>query len=919
MGEPDDIESFAGGHLGLSRRQRRVWLGGAAVPLGGRAFDLLCVLVDQGDALLDRAQLIDRVWPRRVVEDNNLHSQVKALRQALGAHVLATVPGRGYRFTLTRDGPASTPGAGPVAAEPGTHGPALIGRERDAAALRECLVPGACVTLAGPAGVGKTALARAHALATGAPMVDLMPLQDAALVPERVGQALGVSVAGASPLRALAAGLRERIGGLVIDNAEHLVSDVAALVQAVLAAAPGLWVLTTSQVPLHLDAEQVLRLAPLQLPGPDAGLHEAASGAAVQLLVQEVKRTNPRFELDASNVVSVVRLCRDLDGLPLALRLAAARVPLLGLDAVRRQLQAGGARPLTARGHAADPRHGSLGAALDWSIGLLDATEQRVLRRLAVLPVVFSLELATALAAEAPLDEWTAVEVLATLVDRSLLEVHATAPMSYRLLDSVRAHARMRLEAAGELTPVSGRAAHLLQTRFAAVGEQDPVTLARLLADAGRPADALRQWVAAADRAAAASRLVETEHHLSQALALLRQAPLADEPPTRGQRIELLLRLGSVMGLTHGLAADLTDATYREVLDLADEDGFDEARFVALFNRIFTTAMRLQSETVESLLPELARLADRLDQHRFHLQYEHALFSTVLFYGRVEESLDAAESGYRRYRSVDSAWHCSQFGGHDPGVCAAGHAALTALVLGRVALSASWKAVLEQQLADCTHGPSRVIGSNLLAWCAVWARDKARVRRIAGEWRRHCQRMGTPVYENLASIHEAWAEALDDSAPDASAVDRIAAAHGRVQPIDLRLRMTTYHLLWIEALARHGRVDEAFEQADACAEAIERQRKRLGRPWLLALRAGLHEQREEFAAAADLWLQSLNDARSMRLGLVSLQAALGLARLRRRIGEPDGPELALELSAFADDDHLPDIADARAWVASGGH
>lgn len=918
MAEPDDLESFAEGHLRLSRRQRRVWLGGAPVPVGGRAFDLLCVLIDQGDALLDRAQLIERVWPRRVVEENNLHSQVKALRQALGAHVLATVPGRGYRFTLARDGAAPARGLGGVAAAAAPQGPVLIGREPDAATLRACLVPGACVTLAGPAGVGKTALARVHAQATGAPLVDLMPLQDAALLPERVGQALGVSTAGPAPLRALAQGLAGRQGGLVIDNAEHLVAEVAALVQAVRMAAPALWVLVTSQVPLHLDDERVVRLAPLELPGRAAGLHEAASNAAVRLLVQEIRRADPRFELNASNVESVVLLCRDLDGLPLALRLAAARVPLLGAEAVRQQLQAGRARPLAARRQAPDPRHGSLAAALDWSTELLDAAEQRVLRCVAVLPGVFSLELATALAAEAPLDEWTAIEVLATLVDRSLLEVQSTTPMCYRLLDSVRTHARQRLDAAGELARVSGRAAHLLQTRFAAEGEQDPVALARLFADAGRPADALRQWVVAADRAAAASRLVETEHHLSQALALLRQPPLAGEPAARSQRIELLLRLGSVAGLTRGLAADLTDATYREVLELADEDGFGEARFVALFNRIFTTGMRLQADTVESLLPDLARLADRLDQPRLHLQYEHALYSTVWIYGRVEEALQAAESGYRRYRSVDSAWHCRQFAGHDPGVCAAGHAALTALVLGRVAQSARWTSVLEQQLADCSHGPSRVIGSNMQAWCAVWGRDTERARRIAGEWRRHCQRMGTPVYEHLAAIQEAWAEALNDTVADASAVDRVAAAHGRLQSLGVRSPLTTYHLLWVEALSRHGRLDEAFEQADACAEVIERQRKRLGRPWLLALRAALHEQRAEFATAADLWSKSLGDARSMGLRLFSLRAALGLARLRQRIGGPPGPELAMELSAFADDDRLPDITEARAWVAAVG-
>lgn len=915
----DDIEPFAGGHLALSRRQRRVWLGGAPVALGGRAFDLLCVLVDQGDPPWTKRQLIERVWPGRVVEENNLHSQVKALRQALGADTVATVPGRGYRFTLARDRKVTSDDApGDAPARPAATGasPRLVGRDADLRHAFQWLVPGACVTLAGPAGVGKTALAQHLALATSAPLVDLLPLQDAALLPARVGQALGVSTAGPAPLRALAQGLAERAGGVVLDNAEHLVAEVAALVQAVRAEAPGLWWLVTSQVPLHLADERVMRLSPLALPAGDQGLAEAAASPAVQLLVAEVKRQDGRFELDASNVAQVVWVCRGLDGLPLALRLAAARVPALGLDSVLQQLDRHPARLLSGGPRDAVPRHASLQAALDWSWGLLPGDEQRVLSRLAVLPGPFSLELAAALAAADERDEWSAVEAMATLVDRSLLEVHQLSPMQYRMLDSVRAHALARLRDAGELARVCGQAADLLQQRFAAEGARSPVDLARLSADAGRPAEALKHWLQAADQAGAESRLVEVEHHLTQALAMLRLPPLAGDQATRSRHIELLLRLGSVAGLTRGLAADLTDATYQEVLDLADEEGFGEARFVALFNRLFTTAMRLQDDTVESLLPELEQLADRLDQPRLHLQYEHALYSTVWFYGRVEEALHAAESGYRRYRSVDSAWHCRQFAGHDPGVCAAGHAALTALVLGRVSQSARWASVLEQQLADCSHGPSRVIGSNMLAWSAVWGRDTERARRIAGEWRRHCQRMGTPMYENLAAIHEAWAEAVHDTAADASAVDRVAAAHVRLLSLGVRTPMTAYHLLWIEALSRHGRLDEAFEQAEACAEVIARQRKRLGRPWLLAVRAGLHEQRGQFAMAHDLWSKSLDDARSMGLRLFSLRAALGQARLRRRMGEPDGPGLALELSAFAEADHLPDIDDARAWVTS---
>ncbi|MFO1329494.1 MAG: winged helix-turn-helix domain-containing protein [Rubrivivax sp.] len=919
----DDSESFDAGHLRLSRRQRQLWLGGVPVKLGGRAFDLLCVLIDQGEQLLHKHELLDRVWPRLVVEENNLHTQVKALRQALGAGVLATVPGRGYRFTLVRDAAASAPSppaepaAGPPPPPASSTGPELLGRDDDLSELRARLLSGACVTLTGPAGVGKTALAQALAAATGAPLVDLLPLQDAALLAARVGDALGLSTAGTSPLRALAQGLAGRSGGLVLDNAEHLVADVAALVQAVRAGAPGLWVLVTSQVPLHLGDEQVMRLAPLPLPRTDDALADASRSPAVQLFAAAVRRLDRHFELSASNVGTVVRLCQGLDGLPLALRLAAARVPMLGLQAVLRQLQEQPTRLLAGGPRDAAPRHASLQAALDWSTALLSAPERNVLARLGVLPGPFTLELAAALAAEGTLDEWAVIEALAVLVDHSLLEVEDGEPMRYRLLDSVRAHALAQLRASGELAAVCGRAADLLQQRFTAEGEREPVTLARLCAEAGRPADALHHWLRAADRAAAESRLVEVEHHLSQAVGLLRQPPLGDAPDGRRQRIELLLRLGAVVGLTQGLAADRTDAVYREALELADETQFAEARFVALFNRTFTTTMRLQADTAESLLPELARLADRLDDPRLHLQYEHALYSTISLYGRLEESLAAAESSYRRYRASDSAWHCRQFAGHDPGVCSAGHAALGALLLGRPALARTWLRALEQQLDACTHGPSRVIGFNIVAGIGVLARDTTRVRQVASEWHRQCQRMGIPVYANLAAMHEGWAEAMDESAPDAAAVDRIGAAFGRVLALGIRFRMPLYHVLWVEALARHGRTAEAQAQAEACLRTMEQQRERVCRPWLLAVCAELCEQAGNDELAEDHWRRALRDARGMHAGLYALRAALGLARLRRRSGGRACPELAEELVHHDPGERSPDLDAARAWMVSG--
>lgn len=917
----DDMESFDAGHLRLSRRRREVWLGGVPVRLGGRAFDLLCVLIDQGDQLLNKHDLLDRVWPRLVVEENNLHTQVKALRQALGAGALATVPGRGYRFTLLRDdGAAAAPmpatGVAPAAVQPVAPQALLLGRQADAAALHERLLPGCCVTLAGPAGVGKTALAQWVAAQTQAPLVDLMAVQDGALLPALVGQRLGVSTAGPSPLRTLAQGLRDRAGGLVIDNAEHLVADVAALVQAVNAEAPGLWVLVTSQVPLHLGHELVLRLAPLPLPAADADLAGAAASPAVQLFVDTVQRLDRRFELGPSNVRDVVGLCRALDGLPLALRLAAARVPLVGLQAVRLQLQAQPGRVLAGGARDAAPRHASLQAALDWSVSLLAPTEQQVLARLGVLPGPFALDLAAAAAADEGLDEWAVIEALATLVDRSLLEVQDTEPMRYRLLDSVRSHSLAHLRASGDLATVCGRAAELLQQRFAAEGERDPVALARLCSDAGRPADALRLWLLAADRAAAASCLGELEHHLTQALTLLRQPPLDQAPDSRKQRVALMLRLGPVLGLTRGLASDITDGLFREVLELTDQATMPEERFIALFNRALTTTMRLRFDSTRALLQELDALARSVDDPRVYVQRDHAIYSTVLLYGRLEESLAAAESGYRRYRPADSAWHCTHFAGHDPGVCSAGHAALSAWLMGRFAKARQWADVLAGQLETCTHAPSRMLGASTEAWRRALEGDRRSVARVAGEWRQTCKHLAMPVWMHNFAMLEQWAQATDPETPDPAAVDRLGHAYLQALAMGTRFRMPCYHVLWVDALAHHGRVAEGRKQADACLQEIDAQWESMSRPWLFCIRAQLHAQAGQREHALADYRTAMRDARAMQSSAFTLRAALGLARWQQQCGEPAGDELRHVVAGFAATESAAELDAARAWLAA---
>lgn len=921
----DDTESFDQGRVRLSRRTRELRVDGQPVKLGGRAFDLLCVLIDQDDDLLHKNDLIDRVWADVVVEENNLHVQVRALRQAMGNPVLATVPGRGYRFTLARDGAPLVPPAASAPPPRPTEAPALWGRDDDANELLQWLRPGRCITLTGPAGVGKTALARVMAEQAGLPAVwiDLIPVREGAALPALVGAACEISTAGASPLRMLARGLAGAPRLIVIDNAEHLVSDVAPLVRALLDGAPEVTLLVTSQVPLHVQGEWVHRLGALSCPTAPCTAAEAARFGAVALFVEQVRTQDRRFALDEANVEQVSRICRRLDGLPLALKLAAARVPLLGLRAVDERLEQR-LRLLTGSARDGAERHASLRAAFDWSHDLLEPVESQVLRRLAVLQGTFSLELASALAsddgagseASGPgIDEWAATEALATLVDRSWVEFEPAPQPHYRLLDSVRDYARDRLVRSGELALASRRAAALMRTRFAALGARSPATLARLLADADAPAEALAQWLQAARLAGEAMHLVEVEHHLGQALSILRAGTAALEGADQ-QRLALLLRLGSISGLTHGLSSAECESAFREALPLAEALRADEARFIALFNLGFTATMRLQRVEAEDLGREMRVLAHRSGDERLILQAEHAEYSGAFFYGDLARTTTAAEAGYRRYRPVDSPYHCQHFVGHDPGICSAGHAAMAHLIAGRLDQSDIYVSHLQQALGGLAHAPSRIIGASMENFIRTLKGDVEAARHAAQETLALCRRLEVPMWEAIFTFHVGWAEALDARRPDPEGLGKMAAAVERIVALGTRFRVPTYRALLVEAQAHHRRVDEGLMQAERCLQEMDAQGEHLMHAFVRCSRAALNEQRQRDDLARADWHQAVAVAERQGARLFGLRAATGLAALEARQGRPAPARdrLRAALAPFAPDWRCADLDRARSQL-----
>lgn len=444
----------------LARCARQLCQGAAPVRLGGRALDLLFVLVERAGDVVSRAELERLIWPDSIVEDSCLRVHIGALRRALGdsaseARYIANVPGRGYSFVA----PVTVlGGAAPATATPGLPPcPArLIGRAEALQALRAQLPHCRLVTVVGHGGIGKTALALtlAHALRDdyddGACFLDLAALTDGARAAPALAAALGLAPGAGDGMALLARWLATRRMLLVFDNCEHVIEAATVLVEHLLRAAPGIDILATSREPLDADGEWVHRLAPLACPPdtPGLGLADALTCPALQLLVERTGDSTDRFELTAADLPAALRLCRRLDGVPLALEFAAVRVALLGMHGVLAQMD-DGLRLLGSGRRTVLPRHRTLRALLDWSYDLLTPDERHVLRCCAVFSGPFTLDGALAVAGRGR----DVTGAVLALVAKSLLTADTGgAEACFALLGITRAYA------AGKLVDDPGRA-----------------------------------------------------------------------------------------------------------------------------------------------------------------------------------------------------------------------------------------------------------------------------------------------------------------------------------------------------------------------------------------------------------------------------------------------------------------------------
>jgi predicted ATPase/DNA-binding winged helix-turn-helix (wHTH) protein len=479
------VNCFAFGPFELIPGRRLLLKDGKPVRIGGRAFDILTVLVRHQGNVVSKRQVMAHAWPGAVVDEGNLKVNVAALRRVLGEdpdqpRYIATVVGRGYRF-ITPVRSSYLDDADPISSTlprrannlPTRTAP-IFGRAAAIGSILHELETTRLVSIVGPGGIGKTtvALAVAHeataSFEDGAWLVDLSPLNDQSSVADAVSMAIGLDARPGHNPAALPAALhdhlRDRKMLLLLDNCEHLIDAVASWADRILASVKHVNLLITSREPLCIKGERVRRLFGLNIPPASSKIRaaDALEFAAVQLFVDRASGRSRSFRLDDANAPIVSEICRRMDGLALGIERIAMRADTMDvgkmLDHIDNRFH------MLDGYHAGPERHRTLTAAIDWNYNLLSEDEQAVMRRLSTFAGDFSLEPACAVAADVGVDPAGVVEDVASLVAKSLLTATARqGEMDYRLTNIARAFGRERLVANGEFDSARRRhAEHVL-------------------------------------------------------------------------------------------------------------------------------------------------------------------------------------------------------------------------------------------------------------------------------------------------------------------------------------------------------------------------------------------------------------------------------------------------------------------------
>ena len=900
--------------IDLARRELRVL--GSPVPVGGRAFEVIEVLARSAGEIVTKDELMDRIWPGAIVTENTLQVHAMAVRKALGPYrtLLKTESRRGYRLLgdwTVRRHDAAKPPVGPQQRRidgelPVTNFPVtvtrLIGRTAAVARVRDLLSAYRVVTLTGPGGIGKTSLALKAArgivgeYADGGWLVELASLSDPALVPSAVAGAVGLKLGGggiSAEVVARAIGDQEIL--LIVDNCEHVIEAAANLAEKLVHSCPRVTILATSREVLRIDGENVYRVPPLDVPRQhDEEPDTIVRHGAVQLFIARTTALNENFSPRAEDCLDIAAICRRLDGIPLAIEFAAARVATLGIQEIASHLD-DCFTLLTSGRRTALPRHKTLRAMLDWSYELLTGPEQATLRCMAVFSGSFTFQAVCAVASAAEFTASELVDIVANLVSKSLVVLDVNnGTENYRLLETTRAYAFRKLVESGELERTQRCHAEYYRYWLERVGTEavNPPTSEWLAARAAH-IDDLRlalDWafslagdteigvaltVAALPLWTHLSLNAECRQRVERALSV----GATGEGRTALRDMQLFAALGAMLIYTQGPGQNANDA-WSNVVELAEKLGDKDYQIRALWglwsdrfnNGAFRAALEIAEKVkdiaVRSGVPANSLISDRmvgislfyLGDHtnaRRHLEFmldRYAVLnrSDIIRFqfdqrivARTALSRILWAQGYpdQARRMVDALIETASAADHATSLCLALSQAACPVVLLTGDLSAAERFIT---MLEHTTKDTEDIWK---AWCVCF---KGMLLIARGE-----------VREALPVLHGA----LDDLPYDEFHMRYIgfyadmAAAHGRVGEMSVGLTIIEHTLARCEQ-----------DEAGWCMAE------------LLRVKGELLRLAGDASAAEACFRRSLDSARRQDVLSWELRTAISLARLRREQG-----------------------------------
>lgn len=938
--------SYEFGEFRLLPDRQALLRAGQPVRIGGRALDILTLLVQRAGDLVSRAELEDHVWPKTFVHESNLKVHVSALRRVLRAAPddpsgILNIPGRGYCFTLpvTVEGRARASSQRmPRAGLEAPRSPAsIIGREDEVAAIVQAISQHPLVTIVGAGGVGKTtlALAAAERLAgryEARPcFVDLSAIDDSQLVPHAIAGALGVRVDLNDLLGGIGDHLRAAPRLLILDNCEHLSAAVAATAEHLAADLDRAVLLATSREPLRARKEHVYRLSPLACPDVTTRItaDEALHYPAVALFVARAGERAGFSLADDDNAAAVSQICHQLDGLPLAIELAATRLDSLRPTELLRRLQ--DRFDLLRRADISVPaRQRTLSATLDWSYRLLSEAESRILRFAAIFARDFALDdLIAILAATLP-DTADIVAGIESLVAKSF----ATAELSrgsrrYRLFESSRSYALSRLDAGGERDRAHvSHAAHILAVLERSEEEWHWRVTDDWIALYGSRMDDLRRALAWAfgpngdgmtgvRLTAAAIPLWEALCHVEESGARVREAlRVAGTLPSCDARLKTKLACRHAWTLTWSeQRLPATDAPWLECLGLARDSGDTEYQLRALWGLATYETFTARSVAAIGHLLEFEAMAERAEDWSVLPDGQRLLALARAYVGELHEGNELLEQLARRFNRVEKRARGTRFS-IDRYCIIRSSLAFTRWLRGRTqsALEAAAQAVDAALAVD--HAVSH---SNALAFAgvplALWTGNLDGAEAAIGALRGNLAIRNTAVWRRLARFFEA---ALHHARGERAAIGSMSASLDELLDTGFVTRAPMYLGMLAEALLREGLVAEARVRIDDAAMRIAQSRERWCRPEIWRIQGLILAADGERAAAQARFGDAIADACALGALNLELRAASDLARALAAESRRDAAFAALNRTCAKFTENGPDseIVSAQALLGT---